>query len=139
MKTIVKVRNSDGVVVGSKSWLDDATVPPGDNEITYYDRPAVMNGAGFGKKFRRNPDGSFEEFIPPPTAREVLTVRFNELAASDWTAVADREPMPEWVAYRKALRDLTAEGKTVEAMMALFPKRPDGVDAIAHLRSRLHG
>ena len=135
----MKVRKSDGLVVGAKSWSNDETVPPDEGEFSYYDKPVVMDGAAFGKKFRRKSDGSFEEFIPAPTFREILTVRFNELASSDWTAVADRDPMPEWVAYRKALRDLTDKGKTVEAMMAAFPTRPDGSDPISHLRNRVHG
>ena len=134
MKAIIEIRKTDGVVIGSRSWDDDSGLPADTDDIEYADMPPSMAGASFMRQFRRLHDGSFEEFTPRPTEHDILAVRFNELCASDWTAAADREPMPEWIAYRKALRDITADGKDVVSMMAAFPKRPDGTDPVEKYR-----
>lgn len=132
MRTIVKIRKGDLVVVGSQSWGGEE-LPSDTDAFTYRERPEIMRDAGMGRRFRLVADGSFEEFKPAPTERDILVVRFNELSASDWTALADRPPMPEWAAYRQALRDITKAGDAA-AMLAAFPRRPDGTDATAHLK-----
>jgi hypothetical protein len=63
-----------------------------------------------------------------PTELEVRQARYFELKEFDW-----RESQPAWAAHRQALRDLTKAGDAA-AMVKAWPLRPDGTDAIAHLR-----
>lgn len=66
-----------------------------------------------------------------PSDLEVRDARMRELYATDW-----RESKSEWAAYRQALRDLPGNGVDHE-MVKLWPLRPDGSDAIPHLRARV--
>ena len=54
----------------------------------------------------------------------VRVVRNAELAATDWTQVADAQcDKAAWAAYRKALRDLPASNKDPKKIV--FPTRPE--------------
>jgi len=53
----------------------------------------------------------------------VRTVRNAELAATDWTQVADSQAnKTAWATYRQALRDLPASNKDPKKIV--FPTRP---------------
>lgn len=53
----------------------------------------------------------------------VRAVRNAELAATDWTQVADsKADKTAWAAYRQALRDLPAQNKDPKKIV--FPTRP---------------
>jgi YHS domain-containing protein len=79
---------------------------------------------------------------PPPVIVEVKVARNNELAATDVYMVPDRPMSDEvraaWRTYRQRLRDLGAITTAAE-MIAAWPPRPDGRDAIMILRSRVDG
>jgi YHS domain-containing protein len=75
---------------------------------------------------------------PPPTLWQVKAARDAELAATDAYMMPDR-PMTDWAheewrAYRQKLRDLGSLS-TADAMVAAWPVRPDGRDAIADMRA----
>lgn len=80
----------------------------------------------------------------PCTAREKATVnsikaiRHNELVSTDFIFGGDspftEEQKAVWMEYRKALRDITDDGETVDKMVSRFPIRPDGKDPIKDLR-----
>jgi len=54
----------------------------------------------------------------------VRTVRNAELAASDWTQVADSQAnKTAWAQYRQALRDLPAQN--ADPKKIVFPTRPN--------------
>jgi hypothetical protein len=54
----------------------------------------------------------------------VRVVRNAELAATDWTQVADAQcDKAAWATYRQALRDLPASNKDPKKIV--FPTRPD--------------
>lgn len=128
MPSIIGVRKADGTLARRKSWRYDK-LPPEDAELFWIWQPENYDP---GKEYRFT-DGKLV-VSTEVTAQALLTIRHSELVASDWTAIADREPMPEWVAYRTALRDLTQDGKDVDKMIARFPLRPDGTDPIANMR-----
>lgn len=65
-----------------------------------------------------------------PTELEIRSARYHELKETDW-----RETRQDWAAYRQTLRDITKAGET-GAMIAAWPLRPDGSDAISGLRFR---
>ena|SRR6202790_4215942 len=65
-----------------------------------------------------------------PTEFQVRHARYLELKEFDW-----RENHPGWKEHRQALRDITKAGDAI-AMVKAWPLRPDGTDAISHLRAR---
>lgn len=78
-----------------------------------------------------------------PTLADVQNEIIRQLHSTDSFMMPDR-PLPDqaradWMAYRRALRDLSKGNPAPSAvdMIAAFPKRPDGVDALGHLRMRL--
>lgn len=81
-----------------------------------------------------------------PARWEVDGAVARELAATDKLVLPDRddisaEDRAAWVAYRKALRDLSkgSPAPSVVEMMQAWPLAPTGDDAIADLRSRMEG
>jgi hypothetical protein len=80
-----------------------------------------------------------------PTATDVSRVVIVQLQATDAWMMPDRpvsdDDRAQWVAYRKGLRELSKgdPAPSPAAMIAAFPERPDGFDAIGHLRARLAG
>ncbi|MDQ2084760.1 phage tail assembly chaperone [Xanthobacteraceae bacterium Astr-EGSB] len=82
---------------------------------------------------------------PPPSIMEVKAKRNEELAATDGVMAypPDRpqlsaEALEAWRAYRQALRDLGALASAAD-MIAAWPLRPGGRDAIQVLRARVNG
>jgi hypothetical protein len=73
-----------------------------------------------------------------PTLLEVNAAIGRELHLTDQYMVPDRPVLNRqaWIEYRQALRDLSKLAGT-PAMIAGWPLRHDGQDAIAHLRARL--
>ena len=80
-------------------------------------------------------DGLFVEAERSVEPRDVLAARYAALKETDWRE-ARKQPDPAWLEYRQALRDVTANGRTVAAMLRQFPIAPDGTDAVAHLRGK---
>jgi hypothetical protein len=80
-----------------------------------------------------------EPFTPPLTVSDVKSRRDTELAATDALMVPDRpledEVRSKWREYRQALRDLGSFG-SAEQMIAAWPFRPEGHDAVADWRPR---
>lgn len=73
-----------------------------------------------------------------PRLIEIEALVRGALAASDEFMMPDRV-VPDreaWVTYRQALRDLSDQPDAA-AMVDAWPVRPDGIDAIAGLRTRL--
>jgi hypothetical protein len=87
-----------------------------------------------------------------PAEYEVRAARYAELVATDWTdsarhlletnkipdgqTAAPHKVRANWEMYRQKLRDLGAISNPVE-MIEAWPLRPDGTDAISHLRARI--
>lgn len=78
-----------------------------------------------------------------PTINELKQKIFSELSATDNMMMPDRDDiLPQdrikWVAYRKALRDLSkGDPKPTSAeMVVAWPLDPTGKDAIENLRNR---
>lgn len=78
-----------------------------------------------------------------PTIDELKQAIFSELCATDNTMMPDRDDISpqdrnKWVAYRKALRDLSKGDPkpTSVEMVAAWPLDPTGKDAIEKLRNR---
>lgn len=78
-----------------------------------------------------------------PTLAEVQNAIVLHLHATDAFMMPDR-PLSDqvrdaWKVYRQTLRDLSkgSPAPSVADMIAAFPKRPDGLDTIGHLRARL--
>lgn len=73
-----------------------------------------------------------------PQASDLKTAIKRELAETDFTqlpdAPFDAAAKQAWRAYRAALRALT--GAPLD-MIAAWPQRPDGLDAIGHLRAKI--
>lgn len=61
---------------------------------------------------------------PAPTAEEIRRERYQLLAASDWTQVADA-PVDQaaWTAYRQALRDVPQQAGFPEDVV--WPSKPE--------------
>jgi hypothetical protein len=73
-----------------------------------------------------------------PSLFEVESIVRGALAASDEFIMPDRT-VPDrdaWIAYRQALRGLSNQ-PDVGAMIDVWPSRPDGIDPIPGLRTRL--
>ncbi|MBS7698780.1 MULTISPECIES: phage tail assembly chaperone [unclassified Chelatococcus] len=72
------------------------------------------------------------------TVEAVRILRNGELIVTDAFMVPDRPISSElreaWATYRQALRDLPDAGDAA-AMVAAWPIRPDGIDAVIHLRT----
>lgn len=91
-----------------------------------------------GQRVRKSDDERARSLRPH--AIEVAYQIASELNATDQYMVLDR-PIADsvrasWATYRQALRDLSNLGGPVEIITA-WPTRPDGADAISHLRSRI--
>jgi hypothetical protein len=86
--------------------------------------------------------GSVIAEIELATIAVVKQLRDSELAGTDWyvSLPADRpgaeDMRARWTPYRQALRDL-GQFAIVNDMLAAWPLRPDGLDAVAHLREGL--
>lgn len=79
-----------------------------------------------------------------PSLNEVKGAIVRELHATDGMAnpPPDRpvaQPASAWLAYRQALRDLSKRRLSPAEMVSEWPMRPDGSDAIMHLRARIEG
>lgn len=74
-------------------------------------------------------------------AVEVQRAIVMQLNATDQYVLPDRgltsDDLAAWIAYRKALRDLSKGSASVADMIGNFPVRPDAVDPAADLRARL--
>jgi hypothetical protein len=90
---------------------------------------------------RKSPDEVRHARIP--SDGEVQSVIGIELWNTDGIISAGDRPPPKgttreaWITYRQVLRDLSKQGLTPAEMVAAWPFRPNGADAIPHLRSRL--
>ncbi len=126
MSVIAKIRRSDGRVVATISALD----MPADNEKFYHKRTDKIDTTRVWRI------GGNNRFYPVEVDRslDVLVARYSELLESDKMMAPDRDPDPAWKAYRKALRDITVDGRTAKAMLKRFPQRPDGTDPVEHLK-----
>lgn len=73
-----------------------------------------------------------------PRLFEIESIVRGALAASDEYMMPDRtvSNLDAWIIYRQALRDLS-DRPDAAAMIDAWPVRPDGIDAIAGLRTRL--
>ena len=79
-------------------------------------------------------DGQFVEAERSVEPRDVLAARYSMLKRLDEMSAGERTLSKAWAEYRQKLRDVTANGRTVSAMLRQFPIAPDGTDAVAHLR-----
>lgn len=74
-----------------------------------------------------------------PSVNDITFARWRDMAAFDWIDTAphlDAATRSKWQTYRQSLRDITKYGDAI-AMVNAWPLRPDGTDAIAHLRTRI--
>lgn len=73
------------------------------------------------------------------TRDDMMGLRNQELMATDQYMVEDRPLAPQekqaWKDYRRTLRDL-GQIESVAAIKAAWPNRPNGSDAIAHVREK---
>ena len=87
-------------------------------------------------------DGQLVEYEPDVTARHVEEARYREFRkVTDPMTTGGRQLTPEWADYVQRLRDMTKrpDGKSDrsrEGMLSRWPKRPDGTDAVEHLRGK---
>lgn len=85
-------------------------------------------------------DGEMQRVEPEITARDVRVARFREFRdVTDPLTSGGRTHDAAMAGYVRALRDITDDGKggkdeTLDGMLRRFPRRPDGTDAVAHLR-----
>lgn len=132
----VKVRRSDGVVIKKVEGGSQRPLPRDDD--TYY-HMAVPDGVNI-RGAMKVVEGSFVDCSPKElaTVGSLKALRHRELVSTDFIFGGDspftEEQKAVWMEYRKALRDITDDGETVDKMVSRFPVRPDGKDPIKDLR-----
>jgi hypothetical protein len=129
---IAKVRRSDGRVVAFSNLSDKTAVQALSDAA--FECVAISPPVDTARIYDWNGD-ALVEVVPAPQSRDLLEARFSEFMRLDALVTGERTLSAEWAAYRQALRDLTEDGDTFAAMLARFPLRPDGTDAIAWLRN----
>lgn len=137
----IHARLSDGEIVG----YGNAEVAPADGCAVFtfpthcIPKPDLHKiDVEYGALIDKTPDEQALALLPSDS--ELRAAIYQELNHSDQFTVPDR-PMPAeqraaWPIYRQALRDLS-KLPTSSAMVKAWPLRPDGADAIPHLRLRV--
>ena len=130
MRQIARIRRDDGRVV--QIMRADQVRDPSrwDNDRFAHVVAETRLDPGRVYDYR---DGKFVEAERAVEPRDVLAARYSALKETDWRE-GRKDPDPAWLEYRQKLRDVTANGRTVSAMLRQFPIAPDGTDAVAHLR-----
>lgn len=130
---VAKIRKSDGRVIGlgNKSTRTNLAKLERDDVFFVAVDPPLDPGRVYDYR-----DGQFVEAERSVEPRDVLAARYAALRRLDEMSAGERTLPKDWADYRQALRDVTANGRTVSAMLRQFPTAPDGTDAVAHLRGK---